>query len=248
MDLNYAKHMIEDSEYLVCLLGISTSMDCGCLNYRQEDGLYDLEQQYGYAPEEIFSSVFFNTRPRQFFEFYKNELLGKTGEPDICMKTLAMMEADGKLKSIITRELFSMPGRAGCRNVIKLHGSIYDNRCPRCGKHFNMSYMKQASGVPLCTSCHIPVRPGVNLIGDRMNSSKISQASVEISKADTLMILGGHMQTLLVTTMLPYFSGKRILLINQEDHPSDRIADFVYHGKPRDILPLLYPGRMAAMQ
>ena len=75
MEMTYVRKRIEEASNLVCLLGISTSMDCGCLNYRQEDGLYDLEQKYGHVPEEIFSSVFFSTRPQQFFDFYKTEIL-----------------------------------------------------------------------------------------------------------------------------------------------------------------------------
>lgn len=38
MEMTYVRKRIEEASNLVCLLGISTSMDCGCLNYRQEDG------------------------------------------------------------------------------------------------------------------------------------------------------------------------------------------------------------------
>ena len=92
MEMTYVRKRIEEASNLVCLLGISTSMDCGCLNYRQEDGLYDLEQKYGHAPEEIFSSVFFSTRPQQFFDFYKSGhhqrtvQLAKTGRLPECSR------------------------------------------------------------------------------------------------------------------------------------------------------------------
>lgn len=247
MEMTYVRKRIEEASNLVCLLGISTSMDCGCLNYRQEDGLYDLEQKYGHAPEEIFSSVFFSTRPQQFFDFYKTEILKRTGMPDDCMKTLARMETDGRLKAIITRELFSLPRRAGCQNVVELHGSIYENHCPRCGKAFDIGYMLETDGVPLCPECKVPIRPGVNLIGDRMSSARITMAAAELAKADTLLILGGHMETPLVSNMLPYFHGNLVILVNESKHLSDRMADFTYYGKPRDILPQLYPAAADAI-
>ena len=34
-----------------------------------------------------------------------------------------------------------------------------------------------------------------------------------------------------------YFDGSRIILINEEEDYSDNIADLVFTGRPRDILP-----------
>ena len=162
-------------------------------------------------------------------------------------KTLARMETDGRLKAVITRELFSLPRRAGCQNVVELHGSIYENYCPRCGKAFDIGYMLETEGVPLCPECKVPIRPGVNLIGDRMSSARIAMAAAELAKADTLLILGGHMETPLVSNMLPYFHGNLVILVNESKHLSDRMADFTYYGKPRDILPQLYPAAADAI-
>lgn len=240
MSIEHIRHMIESSSNLVCLLGLSVSMECGCLNYRQEDGLYDLEQQYGLSPEEIFSTGFYNTRPRQFFEFYQNEILDRIGEPDICIRTLARMERDGLVKAIITRELFSLPKRAGCRNVIELHGSIYENKCPRCQKTYPMEYMRKGRPVPLCASCGIPVRPQVCLLGELVDSTRIFEAAKAMEAADTLLILGCHFEAALVTNCLPYFKGNQIILINEQEHLSDRNASYVCHRKPKDVIPLLY--------
>lgn len=234
------REIIADSSNIVCLLGLKVSMDCGCLNYRQEDGLYDLEQRYGYAPEEIFSASFYNTRPRQFFEFYKNEILGRPGTPDACHHTLAKMEQDGILKAIVTRELFGLSKRAGCNNVMELHGNIYNNRCPRCGKEYHIDYMKAADPIPLCEKCGIPVRPQVCMMGEMLNSQIIAQAAVQVEQADTLLVLGCHLHSPLADNFLPYYKGSRLILINEEKHFLDNRADFVLNEKPSDILPLLY--------
>lgn len=74
-----------------------------------------------------------------------------------------------------------------------------------------------------------------------MDNHKMSMATTEVAKAETLMIIGCSMGSQFASNMLAYFSGKQIILINDEEHPADRKADFVYHVKPRDILPLLYP-------
>ena len=163
-----------------------------------------LEQKYGHAPEEIFSSVFFSTRPQQFFDFYKTEILKRTGMPDDCMKTLARMETDGRLKAIITRELFSLPRRAGCQNVVELMEASMKIIVQGAEKHLTSDICLRQMGFPMpgVQSSH---PPGVNLIGDRMSSARITMAAAELAKADTLLILGGHMETPLVFQHAPYF-------------------------------------------
>lgn len=236
MNLSYVKQLAGHASHLVCLLGIQTSIDCGCLHYRQKDGLYELEQRYKRPPEEILSAAFFHNRTKQFFEFYQQEILGNIGVPDGCMRILAQMEQKQILKSIITRELFSLPKRAGCERVIELHGSIFENECPRCNRSYDISYMKKAHGVPLCESCKVPIRPMVRFLEEQFDSRKITEAAEELSRADVLLILGCDMHSSLVTYCLPFFKGEHIILINEEENWHDREAEFVYHMKPSDFL------------
>ena len=48
---------------------------------------------------------------------------------------MAELEEKGLFQTIITRRVFGLPERAGCKNVINLHGSVYENYCPHCGKN-----------------------------------------------------------------------------------------------------------------
>lgn len=43
----------------------------GFVGVKNPDKAYDIEKKYGYSPEEIFTSAFYNTRPKLFFDFYK---------------------------------------------------------------------------------------------------------------------------------------------------------------------------------
>ena len=74
------KKMLLESDYLVILKGIGVSMECGCTSYRRSKYAYEIEEKYGRSPEEIFSAGFYNTRVREFFEFYKNDLISSLGE------------------------------------------------------------------------------------------------------------------------------------------------------------------------
>ena len=43
----------------------------GYIGVKNPDKAYDIEKKYGYSPEEIFTCAFYNTRPKLFFDFYK---------------------------------------------------------------------------------------------------------------------------------------------------------------------------------
>ena len=98
-NLKKAKEIIENSRYLVCLLGMRVSSQCGCTNWRSDQDAYDIETRYGCSPEEMFSAEFYNTRVTQFYDFYKREILSKRGRINEGMKTLKRLEDRGILQA-----------------------------------------------------------------------------------------------------------------------------------------------------
>lgn len=230
------KKMLLESDYLVILKGIGISMECGCTSYRRSKYAYEIEEKYGRSPEEIFSAGFYNTRVREFFEFYKNDLISSLGEINDGLKTLKKLEDMGVLKMIITRDIFSLAHRAGCKNVIELHGSVYHNECPHCRRKYPLEYIRDSKGVPRCENCGTTIRPQIVLAGEMVNNALSTKAADEVSKADTLLLLGCDMSSVLAESFLRYFTGKRVILIHNREHYADSKADLVIHGKSMDIL------------
>ena len=230
------KKMLLESDYLVILKGIGVSMECGCSSYRRSKYAYEIEEKYGRSPEEIFSAGFYNTRVREFFEFYKNDLISSLGEINDGLKTLKKLEDMGVLKMIITRDIFSLAHRAGCKNVIELHGSVYHNECPHCRRKYPLEYIRDSKGVPRCENCGTTIRPQIVLAGEMVNNALSTKAADEVSKADTLLLLGCDMSSVLAESFLRYFTGKRVILIHNREHYADSKADLVIHGKSMDIL------------
>ena len=230
------KKMLLESDYLVILKGIGVSMECGCTSYRRSKYAYEIEEKYGRSPEEIFSAGFYNTRVREFFEFYKNDLISSLGEINDGLKTLKKLEDMGVLKMIITRDIFSLAHRAGCKNVIELHGSVYHNECPHCRRKYPLEYIRDSKGVPRCENCGTTIRPQIVLAGEMVNNALSTKAAEEVSKAETLLLLVCDMSSVLAESFLRYFTGKRVILIHNREHYADSKADLVIHGKSMDIL------------
>jgi NAD-dependent deacetylase len=234
--LEYLSSVIDKSQYLVCLMGVKVSSEYGCTNYRDENDAYEIEAKYGYSPEEMFCSSFYNTRVDQFYQFYKADMIRELGTVNEDMGVLKRMEDSGKLKAIVTRDIFSLARRVGCRNVYELHGSVFDNKCPHCGRKYPVEYIQNSKGVPRCESCGTVIRPGVTMVGEMVDNALISKAAAEVKQADTLLVLGCNLKSALTDTFLRYFEGRELVLIHEKEHYADKKADLVIYGKPMDIL------------
>lgn len=234
--IGWLKKIVDRSRYMVCLMGVRISSQCGCTNYRDEEDSYNIESKYGYSPDEIFSASFYNVRPAQFYEFYKRDMISELGQVDEGLLTLQKLEEQGRLKCIITRDIFSLPKRAGCKNVYELHGSVFDNRCPHCGRKYPIESIQNSKGVPKCEKCGVMLRPGVSLVGEMVDNTLLTKAATEVQKADTLLVMGCNLQSSLVNTFIKDFSGDKLILLNDVEHFADRKADLVIYGKPMDIL------------
>ena len=100
------------------------------------DGLY--HQQYQYPPETIISHSFYRQNPQEFYRFYKNRMLFPEAEPNRAHLALAKLEAEGKLKAVITQNIDGLHQAAGSKEVLELHGSVHRNYCTRCGKSYSL--------------------------------------------------------------------------------------------------------------
>lgn len=230
--------MLNESEYTVCLSGREMIVEDGIESMRDMETAYEIEMKYGRSPEEVFSAQYFNTRTEKFYEFYREEVLSQDKEPGAAYKALAELEEMGVVKSVITRQLYNFPKRAGCKSVFNLHGNIYEkNKCPRCQKEYPMEYLRDSAKIPLCEKCKVPIHPGVTLLGEMVEIGLTTKAADEISKADTLLLAGTNMREEIVEQFLPYYHGNRVILIHAEQHYGDKEADYLVSESAADVLP-----------
>ena len=126
------KQWVENSDNIVFFGGAGVSTESGIPDFRSVDGLYNLK--YDYPPETIISRTFFMRDPEEFYRFYKDKMIYPEAKPNACHLKLAQLEAEGKLKAVITQNIDGLHQLAGSREVLELHGTVHKNRCMHCGK------------------------------------------------------------------------------------------------------------------
>lgn len=212
-------------------------VESGYPGLRDGDESYEIEQKYGYSTEEIFHSSFYNTRKELFYDFFRNEVLEYAKiPPGKGFYELAELQKLGLIQTIITRRIYDLPVRAGCENVIELHGNIFDIYCPHCGKTYSVDAIRNSKKVPLCTECNTPIRPRVCLFGEMVDNGLITKAAEEVAKAEVLLILGTNLKTYLCEQTIDYYKGDKMVLVTLNNHFSDKYADFVIHKRVDDTL------------
>lgn len=226
------RQILKESNYTVALSGFGMLIENGYPAIRDGEESYDIEQKYGYSMEEIFSSAFYATRKELFYRFLRNEMLpAMDTPPGKGFMALAELEQQGIIQSVITRRVFHLPSRAGCKNVIELHGNIYDQYCPHCGTQYPVEFVRATDKVPLCTKCGTPVRPKVCLYGEMVDNAVMTKAAEEVGKADVLLILGTNLKTYLCERLIGYYAGDKMVLVTKNEHYSDKYADLVIHKR-----------------
>lgn len=229
--------MLQESKYTTVLSGYEMLLENGYPPIRDGKESYEIEAKYGFSLEEMFSSSFYSTRKEQFFDFYRNEILTSLDiPPGKGFLEMAKLEQKGLIQSVITRRIYGLPQRAGCRNVINLHGSVYENHCPHCGRTYPVEYIKESRRVPLCENCNTPIRPDVCFFGEMVDNSVITRAAQEVQKADMLLALGTNLNTYLCPQLVNYYEGDKLVVVHSNPHFSDRSADLVINQRVDDTL------------
>ena len=236
------RDIIANSDNIVFFGGAGVSTESNIPDFRSESGLYNAQQKYGRSPEEMLSHSFFMRHTDTFFDYYKNNLIYRSAEPNKAHRALAKLEEQGKLKAVITQNIDGLHQKAGSRSVFELHGSVLRNYCMDCGEFYDLDYiMDEANcdgGIPKCKKCGGTVKPDVVLYEEALDDDCMMGAIRAIQQADTLIIGGTSLVVYPAAGLIRYFGGNKLVLINKQATPYGSQADLVINdsiGKVMDL-------------
>ncbi|MDO4827931.1 MAG: NAD-dependent protein deacylase [Clostridia bacterium] len=227
------QEIIDGAKRLVFFGGAGVSTESGIPDFRSVDGLYS--QRYAYPPEAILSHSFFEVRPAEFFEFYRDRMLFPNAKPNKAHTWLAKFEETGRLTGVVTQNIDGLHQAAGSRRVFELHGSVHRNYCMDCGKFFPMETILHSTGIPRC-ECGGVIKPDVVLYEEGLDDATVRGALRVISQADVLIVAGTSLTVYPAAGFLDAFSGRHLILINRDPTPADGRAELVIHDKVGEVL------------
>ena len=235
-DIEKLKEMISESNHIVFFGGAGVSTESGIPDFRSKDGLYN--QYYKYPPEYMLSRSCFEKMPDEFYRFYQDKILLKGILPNKGHIALAHLEAEGKLKCIITQNIDHLHEMAGSKEVYHLHGTVMSNHCVRCNKAYDLAQLDEKltkEAVPLC-DCGGIIKPDVTLYEESLPDEAWNKSMAAVRNADMLIIAGTSLTVYPAAYIVEYFQGKYLVIINRDITSKDNLANLVLHESFGEVM------------
>ena len=178
---------LRSSKSTVVLTGAGVSAASGIPTFRGEDGLW---RQF--RAEDLATPEAFAMNPQLVWEWYDwRRTAIATARPNAAHEVLARWSERPGF-ALITQNVDGLHERAGTRNLIRFHGSIWELRCAAgCGAAPWESYEAPlASLPPTCPACGGIARPGVVWFGENIDPDVLERSSAVAARADVFLSIG----------------------------------------------------------
>ncbi len=198
---------------VMIISGAGLSAESGISTFRDSDGLWE-----NYDVMEVCSTQGWENDREKVTNFYnarRKDLEDK--EPNEAHLTLATLEKKYPNQIIhLTQNVDNLLEKAGCHEVIHLHGTLTDLRCEACGHVFDVGYAAQNEhdACPRCQSDTI--RHNVVMFGE--SAPEYTNIYSAIAQCNFFVAIGTSGKVIDIVTIAREF--KYSLLINpkREEH------------------------------
>lgn len=233
--IEFLKDIIDSSSSIVVFTGAGISTPSGIPDFRSANGIYN-QKGTSIPPEEIISHNFFFQNPKEFYDFYKKNLVYTDAKPNIAHKYFADLEAKGKNVIIVTQNIDGLHQKAGSKTVLELHGNIHRNYCTECHRLFGLDYILNANDVPICDKCGGIIKPDVVLYGEELDPEIINRTISAIMTCETLIVVGTSLTVYPAAGFIRYFRGRNLVVINKTETNYDNMCDLVINDDIEKVI------------
>lgn len=196
-DISTILNVLAQSKRILFLTGAGISQESGIPTYRDRDGIY--RQKSDLEIEEILNPETLASQPHLVWNYiYDIEKNCRNARPNEAHLIIAEMEKCFPFVLTVTQNVDGLHRKAGSKNLIELHGYIYELVCMKCGDKFEVNDFSEIEIPPQCAKCGGILRPDVVLFGESLPPEKYFQFRHEVEKGfDILFVIG-------TTAIFPY--------------------------------------------
>jgi NAD-dependent deacetylase len=231
--------LLQKSNYTVAFTGAGISTDSGIPDFRSESsGVWN-----GIDPMVVASIYGFRRNPQAFYDWIRPlSIVTANAQPNAAHYALAKLEEMGKLRAVITQNIDMLHTRAGTGCIYELHGQTREATCISCfaildGSPIMAKFIEDGL-VPRCPHCNGIVKPNVILFGEQLPIRELQGAQDAARQCDLMLIVGSSLEVAPASD-LPHYAkrhGAKIVIVNLEPTPADRIAEVVIHQRAAHVL------------
>ena len=230
-----ARASVRKARRITVLTGAGVSAESGIPTFRSNGGYWQTHRF-----EELATPEGFARDPRMVWQWYEERRRGiAAAKPNPGHEALVELEKRASRFALITQNVDGLHERAGSKNVIHLHGSIWAVRCLMCGVE-KMEYAELNELPPAC-DCGGMLRPGVVWFGEGLPEGALERATDETRLAEVVIVAGTSAQVYPAAGLIPLAigSGAQVIEINPEETDYSTGVTWKLTDTSANMLPLL---------
>lgn len=239
MSLQAARDLLRPAGSVTVLTGAGISAESGIPTFRGADGFWQ-----GRSAMELASPRGFARDPKGVWEWYNQRRTWlKAAKPNPGHFALAELEQRVPEFGLITQNVDRLHHAAGSRQVVEIHGNIWDVRCTECGQTFDRAGI-DLPAEPRCERCGAWLRPGVVWFGELLPMAAVTRAEAWSQRCNVFLVVGTS-AVVMPAAGLVYVAkeaGAKVIEVNLDETPATEVADISLWGRAGELLPALVGG------
>jgi NAD-dependent deacetylase len=230
---------IRDARRVTVMTGAGVSAASGVATFRGPGGLWRT-----YRPEDLATPQAFERDPALVWEWYasRREKVASC-EPNAAHSVLAHWSRRDGVR-IVTQNVDDLHIRAGTRDLIRLHGSLWELKCFNgCGagaRPWRDERVPLPVALPRCPHCGGYARPAVVWFGESLDPADVDRAA-DATACDVFLTVGTS-AVVYPAAGFAYHAKSRGAFtaeINLEETPASSFVDVSILGAAENVLPAL---------
>ncbi len=231
-----AAALLAPCKRLLVLAGAGLSADAGVPTFRGEGGVWN-----EYRAEDLASADGFARDPETVWDWYRERRLHIAGcEPHAGQRAVALLQQHfpAARVQIATTNEDDLLERAGVRDVVHIHGSLFTTRCTVC-PWSDDDHVDNALSLMPCPRCAAAVRPGSVWFGEALPRAALDR--LHDFAPDGCLVIGSSclVQPAAGIPIDIQEHGHPVVEINPEATPLSAVVSCSIRGPARDLLPPL---------
>ncbi|XP_032197036.1 NAD-dependent protein deacylase sirtuin-5, mitochondrial isoform X4 [Mustela erminea] len=255
------RKLFAKAKHIVILSGAGVSAESGVPTFRGAGGYWRRWQAQDLATPQAFAR-----NPSLVWEFYhyrREVMLSKEPNPGhlAIAECEARLHEQGRRVMVITQNIDELHRRAGTKNLLEIHGSLFKTRCTSCGvvaENYKSPICAALSGKgapdPEAQDARIPVeklprceeagcggllRPHVVWFGENLDPAILEEVDRELTLCDLCLVVGTSSVVYPAAMFAPQVSARGVPVaeFNMETTPATNRFRFHFQGPCGTTLP-----------
>jgi NAD-dependent deacetylase len=230
---------------VVALTGAGMSTDSGIPDFRGPQGVWTKNPR----AERLSTLQHYMADPDVRAEVWKGRLENPvwSARPSPGHEVLAELERSGHLHTLITQNIDGLHQIAGSspERLIEIHGTMREVVCMNCGERsaaeITLDRVRNGERDPECRTCGGILKSATISFGQQLVENDLRRSESAAATCDVFLAIGTSLVVYPVAALpqIALDGGARLVIVNGEPTPYDRVADAVLHGRIGAVLPAI---------